>query len=591
MNKMKIEKYSKNLDNIKIRTKMIIIYVVCVLLPLIATNFFVFLSVKQHMETRQLDEVKGTGQRVENMINEVVEQALTVSDYIYIDSNINLFISKEYPTAMDYHADMRQYDQRIRYYYSARYIYNSTLYVDNNSILNGSSFSKLSEAAEENWYQVLKDSNKTIQLMPYYDNKNEYSNYLGRNRYLSLIRSLDYFGEQHILKIDLDYQMLIKSLDKENSNVYIYNANEIIYNTKEKNRNKEFDSIENVVPEGVVYEQTMHIFGESWNIMVTQEKYNILMGLSEFSVMIVILFIVNLLLPSGVIILMSSSFQKRIMVTEQHIQKMKHGQYETISCYEGRDEIGNLITSYNLMVERIRELIEIVYRKNVEQQALEISRKQAELNALQSQMNPHFIFNVLESIRMKSLMKQEYETAGIIEKLAELFRVVIQWNKDFVTIDEELRHVRKYLDIQKYRFGDRLDFTIHIEESCRERKIPKFGILTFVENACVHGIAQSIKGGNITICISKDNKQLYLEIMDSGNGIGKLELEKLKKYIETASIEDIHGSKSIGILNTVVRLKLYYEGNMQVNIESTDGEGTEICVVLPLVYNENLKNN
>ena len=588
---MKNRKYSKHLDNIKIRTKMIIIYVICVLLPLIATNFFVLLSVMQHMETRQLDEVKGTGMRVENMMNELIEQSLTVSEYIYIDGNINRFISMEYPTVMDYHENMKQHDQRIRYYYSTRYIYNSTLYADNNSILNGSSFSKLSQVEEETWYQIVKENEKTVQLIPYYDNHNEYNNYLGRKRYLSLIRSLDYFGEQHILKLDLDYQMLVKNLDRENSNVYIYNADKIIYNTKEKDRNQAFESIENIVPEDVLYEQTMYILGEQWNIMVTQAKYSLITGLSEFRVMIVMLFIVNLLLPSGVIILMSRSFRKRIMLTEHHIQKMKYGQYETISCYEGRDEIGNLILSYNLMVERIRELIETVYRKNVEQQALELSRKQAELNALQSQMNPHFIFNVLESVRMKSLMKQEYETAGIIEKLAELFRVVIQWNKDFVTIEEELKHVRKYLDIQKYRFGDRLDFTIHIEDSCRKRKIPKFGILTFVENACVHGIAQSIKGGNITICISKDEKQLYLEIMDSGNGIGKLELDRLKQCIETASIEDVQGSQSIGILNTIVRLKLYYQGSMQVNIESTKGEGTEVCVVLPLVYNENLKNN
>lgn len=183
---------------------------------------------------------------------------------------------------------------------------------------------------------------------------------------------------------------------------------------------------------------------------------------------------------------------------------------------------------------------------------------------------------------MHSILKKETETARILEDFAILMRKNIQWSRDFVTVAEECDNVSRYLEIQKYRFGERLEFSVSVQKECRDRMILKFIIITFVENACVHGIEESLEGGSITVLVSEDDKKLYLEIMDGGNGMPVEELEELKKRVESADISDIQNAKkSIGILNAVVRMKQHYGSEVQIEINSTIGEGTEVCICLP----------
>ena len=269
-------------------------------------------------------------------------------------------------------------------------------------------------------------------------------------------------------------------------------------------------------------------------------------------------------------------------MTQQYLERVKEGRYEVIPGDKGIDEIGAMIRSYNLMVMRIKELIEVVFKNKEREQSLEIAKKQAELKALQSQLNPHFIFNALESIRMHSILKQETETARILESFAILMRKNIQWNRDLVTIEEECDNVRRYLEIQKYRFGERLEFFLHVQEKCRKRLIPKFIIITFVENACVHGIENSLEGGSVTVMVSEDEEFLYFEIMDQGSGMEQEELEDLKKKVQEANIRYLkEAEKSIGIVNTVVRMHQYYGEEVEIDINSAAQEGTEICIQLP----------
>jgi len=213
---------------------------------------------------------------------------------------------------------------------------------------------------------------------------------------------------------------------------------------------------------------------------------------------------------------------------------------------------------------------------------MQLATQQAELNALQSQINPHFMFNVIEGIRMHSLLRGENKTAGILGDFALLMRQAIQWDKDLVTVQEEQGYVKTYLDIQKHRFGERLAYSFIIQEECRERLLPKFSILTLVENACIHGIEPSISGGNISIMVSEDDGMMCLAVMDSGEGMDKEKLEELRRKINQASIQQLGVSERIGVLNTIVRLKMYYQGEIEVEINSMEGEGTEIFVNLPL---------
>ena len=145
-----------------------------------------------------------------------------------------------------------------------------------------------------------------------------------------------------------------------------------------------------------------------------------------------------------------------------------------------------------------------------------VARQRAELLALRSQINPHFLFNTLESIRMHSILKKEYVTAGMIEKLAVLERQYVDWGADFASVEEETELVKAYLGIQKYRFGDRIAYEIDIEDKCKNMIIPKLSVVTFVENACVHGIeSKKVTAGF-----------LYVYILKTGLCILKLKIQE-----------------------------------------------------------------
>ena len=236
------------------------------------------------------------------------------------------------------------------------------------------------------------------------------------------------------------------------------------------------------------------------------------------------------------------------------------------------------------MVLKIRNLIEVVFKGKEEKQALELSKKQAELKAIQSQVNPHFLFNTLESIRMRSLIKGEEETADIIGQLAILFRKSMDWGSDYSTISEELSFVEKYINIQKYRFGDKIKYEYFIMEECKNYIVPKLAIETFVENACIHGIETTTKGGIITINITKDDEFLIIEIMDNGKGFDQNKYEEIMKCIEHGDSNMLYEAKSTGILNSFLRFKMFCDGNIQFLIDSNEENGTKISIRIPIIY-------
>ena len=203
----------------------------------------------------------------------------------------------------------------------------------------------------------------------------------------------------------------------------------------------------------------------------------------------------------------------------------------------GKDEIGSMIRSYNRMAARTNELIQTVYKNKLVEQEMLVSRKNAELLALHSQINPHFLFNALESIRMHSILKNENETADMVEKLAVMQRQYVEWGEDSVTIEQEVEFVKAYLALQKYRFGERLSYQIEIDEECRKRKVPQLTLVTFVENACVHGIESKASPGWIFVRVYEQNELICMEIEDTGNGMEEGKRQELLENMRNADIE------------------------------------------------------
>lgn len=574
-------------NNINLRKKVLLLFLICVLFPLITSNGIIIWSIKQGMDKEQEQRIENIADRLEFEWRSSISEQLSIADYLDRNGSLEEFLGKEYSDEAEYYeAYVRlMEDQVIQYYYTSLSAYNIVICTENDTITNGNYFIKKQIVQNSSWYRAFESSGRNILLYSYYEDGKESGGYIGRGRRIMLIQKMNYCGEGNIIVLELDYQSMLEKMEMICDQVdgYFCMQNKIIFSTGDKNSSeKEFRAMEEYHEKGFSLQREIELYGQNLMFYLTEERSEALDMLMEQKGFILLLYFLNLLLPSSFVYILYRSLHDRVAVMQEYLECMQEGVYEVIPGEKGEDEIGGMMRSYNMMALRIKELIEVVFKNKEQAQSLEIARKQAELKALQSQLNPHFIFNALESIRMHSILKQETETARILESFAVLMRKNIQWNRDFVTVREECDNVKRYLEIQKYRFGDRLEFSLHIQEECGEHLIPKFVIITFVENACVHGIEKSVAGGSITVVVSEDEEFMYFEIMDQGSGMEPEELERLRNLMQEADISYIQGTeKSIGIVNTVVRMRQYYGEAVQVDINSTVREGTEVCIQLP----------
>ena len=583
-------KYTSIINNLKIRNKLAIIYVFCVLIPVIATNWVIIFAIKSNALNQEAINMQNVMERIKYNIQSEVEGCSSIASNLYTDKVINQFLVRDYTSNLDYFNDYKKTIQNnvLRYYYNSQKINQIILYADNTTITNGGSFWRVDTVVGDEWYKELKRSGKDIYLATYYDEKKKYLGIQSAPRTISLIKNLDYFGTgsmEKFVKIDLQYTAIQNEIlnEKIDGDIYICNKAYVLFSNQiAENERKAFLSTSEIDISQAIYQNTFKVALDEWTIYIVPTKRGTGEMIRDSEHMVWYLILINLLLPTIIITLISKSFSGRIKLMELYFEKVKQEEFELIEGNVGEDEIGELIKSYNVMILKIKELIEVVFKKSAEKQASELSRKDAELKALQSQVNPHFMFNTLESIRMRSLLKEENETADVIEALSQILRKSLSWNNDYIYIEEEIIFVQQYANIQKYRFGDKISFSFYVMEGCKKIKVPKLSILTFVENACIHGIEGISKSGVISVAITKDEENMFIEISDSGCGIPEKKLQILREILKEPNMNKLSECKSTGMLNALIRMNLYCGSSLIFDIDSEVGQGTDIIIQIPL---------
>lgn len=241
------------------------------------------------------------------------------------------------------------------------------------------------------------------------------------------------------------------------------------------------------------------------------------------------------------------------------------------------DEIGDLSKGYNRMMDEINKLIKQVYQT-------EIREKDAEIKALQSQINPHFIYNTLESINMMAIIHRKFDISDMISSLGNLIRYTVSQKSSLIKIREEIEFVRSYLSIQQLRFEDKLEVDIHFPPNVLDISIPKLILQPIIENAIVHGLDNGNIPGKITIdCWSEENL-LYIRVVDSGKGLNSFELAQLRNRLYKTEVDEDPQSKHSGIAlrNIHERIRLLFGESYGLEIADDMDQGTEITIRLPV---------
>ena len=386
--------------------------------------------------------------------------------------------------------------------------------------MNGGLFYRLDSVADSTLFLEYQQKDRDMTVI---FNYKENSINVVSNRTIVMIRRMDYYRDlqkEKYVVVTVDYVNLVRRFQdmRYNAPVMVCSGDRILF-TNDGNLRTKIDYEYLTGKENIRLERDFFICGEPFRILIMQPSGGILPSIQDHFLLILCLILVNVLLPLALVSLINRSFAQRLGELSTAFDRMDTEEIEELEYIQGTDEISVLMWNYNQMVRRMKELIQTVYKDRLEKQGIDIARQQAELLALYSQINPHFLFNVLESIRMHCVLKKENETAAMVERLAILERQNVEWNTDDTTIEEEVSFIKAYLELQKYRFGDRLEFSLCIQDSARRYYIPRFVLITFVENACVHGIESKSSPGWIFVRIGRQEEGLEIEIEDTGSGM------------------------------------------------------------------------
>lgn len=273
----------------------------------------------------------------------------------------------------------------------------------------------------------------------------------------------------------------------------------------------------------------------------------------------------------------TKSFSKRVGCLLEKMRMAEEGNLNITSEILGNDEIAILDKHFNRMIKRINELIQKNYIQQLEKQ-------EAQLRSLQLQINPHFLYNTLETISALAAIKNAFDICDLCEKLGDIFRYSLgKQYGDYVPLEQEMRHIQNYIFIQKARFGNQFDVLYEVEEKLLKNQVLRFILQPIVENALNHGLKMKKGKGLLKISIVKEYECLHIRVEDNGVGIERNRLLDLKTYIEAKEVSNEDKQKGIGIRNVNQRIKLTCGGQYGITIKSKPNEGTCFTIKLPFI--------
>lgn len=582
-----LQKLENQIDNYNIKKKFYYLYMICILFPLVITDSIIVYIVIRSEKITQYKEMENAANAVQYSLSNTVEQAAAFAKKIYMDKYVNEFMDKEYKNTYDYVTSYYDFLKGTGLEDTAGQNYvKVTLYSDNDTIINGGVFSKTSRDAGLNWYKYFKNSGLPQMLLFDYDMAK--SPVVEPKRKLMFIKKLDFFDKKRekLLVLELDYASISSYLKKMNypMDIFICQGNKIVLsNGKYSSIMKDFNKLGS--KDTADYKKSIAIYGAELDFYVLNTENTILKEITKHLPVIIFLIMANAVFPVIMMQFLHRSFTVRLGILSDTLRNIdnEEGLVEIKDIY-GNDEIGSLMRSYNKMAERINTLIKIVYKNKIKEQEMVLARQRAELLALRSQINPHFLFNTLESIRMHSILRKENDTAEMIEKLALLERQYVDWGEDFARVAEEAELVKAYLSIQKYRFGNRLSYEIDVDRNCMDFIIPKLTIVTFVENACVHGIESKTSSGWIFVRVYLKDGFMYIEVEDTGKGMDENSMEQLLWKMRNASIQLLQGKERAGIINACLRLKMETSNETIFELDGEEGTGLIVQIKIPCKY-------
>ena len=584
----------------KIRRQMHMVYAMALLIPLSIVGIFLISSANKMLNEHYIELLESDNRRVRSMLTEITTQAYNISKDIVSDPQLKELIVKDYVDSSKFVTAANSYGELDSLLYDAAEIDAIYIYTDNPTVHNYKQYQMVTEEiASTEWYQTALEQPQAFWASIERADDNQTRDNLALVRSLTLtdskfhavvvirvsdtyIRSriasssiidaisLDdkgivysskrhWYGQEELLKIDYSepYYMFSGTIEVENEKYFATVSTSSLYMTNSK-----------------LYICTLDDSGleDIRNIMGTW----------------VLMLLFAVLVPGIILVWFANYFAARVYLLREEMHKARLQDYNIISEFKGNDELTEAFEDLKFMVQDIKAKEAKMYEAELNEKELLNKQQIMEYKMLASQINPHYLYNTLETIRMKALTSGNRDVADCIKILGKTLHYVLEnTGTSSTTLNKELNHVENYLSIQKLRFGERINYRIEIEEGLKleEYQILPLLLQPVVENAVVHGL-EAISGvGMVVIDVAHvGEEELQITVSDSGMGMTEEELQRIRNMLNTP---ELHPQSSIALYNINQRIRLCYGEEYGLLLESEYGRGTKVILKLPAFLPEN----
>jgi len=575
-----------------IRTDMIICFSVLVLLT---TTIFMFFSIRYTNDNLKVSSTEHSIQLMEQVnlnIGTYINSMKHIPEAVINNSDIKEYLFEESQEKYKKVQEKFQSILQVR-----KDIYNMAIIADNGKVFINNGRDQWNEEArleEKDWYQEAKAAGEqSVLSSSHVQNavKGEYKWVVTLSQGIVNPKTGKAEG---LLFIDLNYDVIsslcesislgrkgyVYILDQKGTIVYHPQQQLILSGVKEELLGEVVESKQKSIQiqeerENKIY-TPLHSEETGWTIVGVTYSSELVQNEWTMRYVYVALAATLIILAFAMAFFMSNEITKPVKQLQNAMKEVQNGDFRPVSISVKSDnEIASLNHSFNRMTEHIDELI----KKNINEQR---EKQKSEMKALQSQINPHFLYNTLDSIIWLIEAGDNENAVVMTSALARFFQQVIGNSVFYVTVWKELEYTRNYLIIQQMRYKDKLDFEIQVEEEIFECKIIKLILQPLVENSLYHGLKYKEGQGHIKITGYRQGDKLIIKVMDDGAGIRE---EKLKQIFSEGN-ESHHKYNGVGMRNIQSRIKLYYGEAFGLQVESEEGAGTTITVTIPYIVSE-----
>ncbi|MDR1801946.1 MAG: sensor histidine kinase [Lachnospiraceae bacterium] len=330
-----------------------------------------------------------------------------------------------------------------------------------------------------------------------------------------------------------------------------------------------FKDSKNIIASGgnMIFKSTMT--SPDWTLVLQEPRTEFLAGQQQVATLTFMTILLIILFAIVFLMVQNKAVIRPVKELSKDAQNYKNGDFKISKYSDSADEIGQLNRSLIEMNRHIKDLIEREYKSK-------IAEREMELEYLNMQINPHFLYNTLDSIRWMAVLNNQTEIAKHLEAMSNLFRHTLNSGLKYTTVVEEIENLEAYLSLQQARFSDIMEYEISVDPKLRDCKIIKLLLQPIVENAVVHGLEPKQGEGKVTVCVDEFEGQLRLSVGDNGVGI---DADSIWKYIKG----DWSTKSSFALKNIHERLVLEYGEGHGLNIEGEKFKGTKIWFVVPIL--------